>query len=995
MLRSNDLVQAYIQLIRRASRATSASLYLPVPSVSSIQTVLVHDGEAAPVPELADLAAAEQFCRGLKAAVLPGSAVAIRQFSSRLEGGVLLGIPAVDSVMLHQLLASAPAGQGRRANRRASDRAPAGREAAGAWLGLRFEDPAPSQALLAKALDFITDPDPDEGRRPKEWWTWLLTIGGALAWHTRWVADLLNDPISGLPGRAELQALVNQALRRAGDGHGAAGLIVVNPDDFGVINERFGLDAGDEVVREVAERLRTTLRTSDAVCRYGGAVFAVIVHSASHADVAAVATKLQETLTGSAYWRGKVRLSFSIGLATSDPPLPSDVDEATTTLIRRADNALNAAKLGGGQIVVWRSDEELKKMGPLDRLTGVFTASLTKDYRNMLLLWDTISIVAARADSEDLVTQVVARIAHTFRPAQAELFLPGDDGWTRWNHRGAPEKTPLSDGPLVALLDESRSEGRPRKRLLVRSDENGAGEVTGCAVPLIASDQCLGCLYLEGPVDLRLDGSDLVFLEALARQLAVALDRARLAEMERGRQEQERRRLRSELQDLRQALQQAKLVYRSSQMQAVVATARRAAATDATVLIRGESGTGKELLARTIHELSPRRKKPLVVVDCSAISTSLIDSELFGHVRGAFTGAAERASGRLAEADGGTVMLDEIGELPLEVQGKLLRFVQEKQLFPVGGNRPLRVDARVLAVTNRDLVAEVEAGRFRHDLYHRLNVVHLVVPPLRERPDDIGLLARTFVEQLSVQYQKAIEGLTPEAEARLLEHSWPGNVRELQNRILRAAIFCEGERIGLADLGFDEPAAKPGGGERAANAADAVMPETAETFDTTGSAGGAWTVLAAALGRRIDGVLAGSASPPPFGRWLQEDLVLEAHRAAEGAGRRAAALLGVPESTFRRRLGKARREVNSGFSRRPDDWQTLRPKIVDLVAVLAEADNGTGEDALERARKALLCEVLGRLPANPATGAALMGVTVPTFHRWTEAVRPGDAGGHE
>jgi two-component system response regulator HydG len=449
----------------------------------------------------------------------------------------------------------------------------------------------------------------------------------------------------------------------------------------------------------------------------------------------------------------------------------------------------------------------------------------------------------------------------------------------------------------------------------------------------------------------------------------------------------ERRRLRSELHGLRQALQQAKLVFRSPQMESVVAAARRAAATDATVLVRGESGTGKELLARTIHELSPRRKKPLEVVDCSAIATSLIDSELFGHVRGAFTGAAERASGRLVRAEGGTVLLDEIGELPLEVQGKLLRFVQEKQLVPVGGSRPQRVDARVVAVTNRDLAAEVASGRFRQDLYYRLNVVHLVVPPLRERPEDIALLARYFLEQVSVQYQKVIDGLTPEAEARLLEHDWPGNVRELQNRILQAAIFCEGDRIGAADLGFgDEP-------PTAARALAAG--EGAAEADSPPAAGGTWRALRAALGRRIDAAVEGEASPPPLGRWLQEDLVLEAHRAAGGAGRRAAALLGIPESTFRRRLRKARREVNAGFERRPGAWQAVGPQIANLIADLVAAGDGGGggEDVLERARTVLLAEVLARLPADASTGAALMGVTEPTFRRWTAAFRKRGGGG--
>jgi DNA-binding NtrC family response regulator len=172
-------------------------------------------------------------------------------------------------------------------------------------------------------------------------------------------------------------------------------------------------------------------------------------------------------------------------------------------------------------------------------------------------------------------------------------------------------------------------------------------------------------------------------------------------------------------------------------MREVLHTARRVAATDVTVLITGDSGTGKELLARTIHQLGDRRDRPLIVVDCGAIAESLIDSELFGHEKGAFTGAERRKIGRLAQADGATIFLDEIGELPVDVQSKLLRFVQEKQVRPVGGAQAVDVDARIIAATNVDLAEQVRAGRFREDLYHRLNVVHLHLPQLRRRRDDI------------------------------------------------------------------------------------------------------------------------------------------------------------------------------------------------------------------------------------------------------------------
>ena len=215
--------------------------------------------------------------------------------------------------------------------------------------------------------------------------------------------------------------------------------------------------------------------------------------------------------------------------------------------------------------------------------------------------------------------------------------------------------------------------------------------------------------------------------------MAVALDRARLLERERARQQEERERLEAEVTDLRRVVHGSRIAYRSAAMESLLASARKVARTDTTVLITGESGTGKEMFAHALHELSGRHERPLVVVDCGAIAPTLIESELFGHEKGAFTGAHTRKPGKLARADGGTVFLDEIGDLPLDLQSKLLRFVQEKQFTPVGGVESRKVDVRIIAATNVDLRARVAEGRFREDLFHRLNVIRLHVPPLRER----------------------------------------------------------------------------------------------------------------------------------------------------------------------------------------------------------------------------------------------------------------------
>jgi len=244
----------------------------------------------------------------------------------------------------------------------------------------------------------------------------------------------------------------------------------------------------------------------------------------------------------------------------------------------------------------------------------------------------------------------------------------------------------------------------------------------------------------------------------------------------------------------------AGLVGGSAAMQRVYAVARRVAPSKAAVLITGESGTGKGELARIIHESSPRKSGPFIQLQCAALSESLLESELFGHEKGSFTGADKRRLGRFEQANGGTLFLDEVGEIPPSIQVKLLRVLQEKAFERVGGNETLKVDVRIVAATNRELVAEVEAGRFREDLFYRLKVVHIDMPPLRAREGDINLLASHFLRRFAAENEKHITGFSDAARATLLAHRWPGNVRELENAIERAVVLAEGSIIEPSDL---------------------------------------------------------------------------------------------------------------------------------------------------------------------------------------------------
>jgi Nif-specific regulatory protein len=309
------------------------------------------------------------------------------------------------------------------------------------------------------------------------------------------------------------------------------------------------------------------------------------------------------------------------------------------------------------------------------------------------------------------------------------------------------------------------------------------------AVPLTHLDRPLGLLYLDTrEPGTRFDEGHLQLVTAVAGIAAAALTTVRSLEW----LEEENRRLAAGFAH--------DMVGESPRMREIYRLLHRVAATDSTVLLLGESGTGKELAARAVHRASPRAERPFVAVNCATLSETLLESELFGHERGAFTGAVSRKTGKVEVADTGTLFLDEVGEIPLPLQAKLLRFLQEREFERLGSTRPIKVDVRVVAATNRDLERAARAGTFREDLYYRLNVIALLLPPLRERREDVPLLASHFAAQTSRRLGRPVAGFTPEARACLLRYDWPGNVRELANAVERAIVLGEDDLIHPEDL---------------------------------------------------------------------------------------------------------------------------------------------------------------------------------------------------
>jgi Nif-specific regulatory protein len=329
------------------------------------------------------------------------------------------------------------------------------------------------------------------------------------------------------------------------------------------------------------------------------------------------------------------------------------------------------------------------------------------------------------------------------------------------------------------------------------------------AVPLTASGATFGVIYLATSDPIAwFDEDHLQLCAAVAAVAAIAIEKLRRVEW----LERENRRLRDEL-DLGH-----NMIGESRRMREVYQRIARVAPTDSTVLILGESGTGKELAAHAIHQNSPRADSPFVAINCAALTETLLESELFGHEKGAFTGALAQKKGKLEIAQGGTLFLDEIGEMPMPQQAKLLRVLQAREFERVGGARTLKADIRVIAATNRDLETAIKQGVFRQDLYYRLNVVDLRLPPLRERQADIPLLASYFVARYAAKCKRHVRGLSPAARAALLAYDWPGNVRELENAIELAVVLGSDELIQLEDLPeavLEVESAAPAGGAAA------------------------------------------------------------------------------------------------------------------------------------------------------------------------------------
>jgi formate hydrogenlyase transcriptional activator len=438
-------------------------------------------------------------------------------------------------------------------------------------------------------------------------------------------------------------------------------------------------------------------------------------------------------------------------------------------------------------------------------------AELKNQNERLELVLDLTNRVVSNLELHDLLREVSANVRRVMKCDAAGVALPAPEGdHFRFYALDFPEgkgyltedtRIPMEDSPIGAAFHSRKVEMRSKVDIEAHCPEackNTAlkeGLKTGCFLPLVSHGKSLGVLALSRFSEVAFSADEIGFLTQVARQFAVAVENAlayREIEELKERLAQEKLYLEEEI---RGEFDFEGIIGQSSGLRHVLQMVETVAPSDSTVLLLGETGTGKELIARAIHERSRRKDRTFVKLNCAAIPTGLLESELFGHERGAFTGAISQKIGRLELSDRGTLFLDEVGDIPPEIQPKLLRALQEREFERLGSTLTKRVDTRLIAATNRDLEKMVEDRQFRNDLYYRLNVFPIRIPPLRERPDDIPLLVHYFAQKYARRMEKQIESVPSSALAALTQWHWPGNIRELENFVERAVILTRGSAL--------------------------------------------------------------------------------------------------------------------------------------------------------------------------------------------------------
>ena len=661
------------------------------------------------------------------------------------------------------------------------------------------------------------------------------------------------------------------------------------------------------LMHDVSQLLNQLLRSTDLVSVYAGSQLSVSMPYTSITEGRLIADSILLALQDKF---DPLKWQFSIGLAYSSPG-----DQQPFELFRHASHALRVAReSGGNSVVIW--DDEIDQTETPDSST----AEKQQEYHNLVLLWNVLNVVSNARDIEVVIEKLSHHLVRSFNLEIAGVLENNHEGLS--SIAGASDFTSVYSGiedfHFSAQQFESLSGFFKNESPYSREGRFYYFQLTLNKVLVIKCKEAGQTL-------------DVDFLLTLVSYVATGLSRFDVP-------------LASTEDEAEKSFE-----FKSDVMKGVRESVQLVAPTDATVLIGGESGTGKEVIARSIHDASERSASPFIIVDCGAVVGSLIESELFGHVIGAFTGADKGFSGRLREAEGGTVLLDEIGELPLDIQVKILRFVQDREIASVGSNQYDIVNTRVIAASHRDLSGLVAEGRFREDLYYRLNVFSIECPPLRKRANDIRLLANHFLKHFSALYKKEIVGFTDAAEQAIMDYDWPGNIRELMNVVNRAVILCKDYQLNTIHLGIFPKAKKVAHATTAESSLKVWLNHLVEQCTNNG------TVF------------------PPIGQWLEEDLIQRSLIINNNVLNRAAQSLGIPESTLRRRVNRIK---ESHVEMRSPIWNSSHEMILKAID-MAQSENRPVFDLLADT----LLSVLGQHRFAKKDAASLLGVSLPTYRR--------------
>ncbi|MEW6996922.1 sigma 54-interacting transcriptional regulator [Colwelliaceae bacterium BS250] len=598
---------------------------------------------------------------------------------------------------------------------------------------------------------------------------------------------LMLRKLTSLDSLPTAQLPSNKLAAKDGANNAVSGILLLSPDHFNQINLRYGHDYGDKVLYAIAEVIRKFVRPTDLTSHYGGTMFMVMFADSSSEQIKNIVNKLHQKLQQELFLDTSIPMKFSFGFSVSSDQL----NYSPVELFYFANFSLSQAReLGGQQVRQWQQLNTMLQIGNLDRLSGNVSKSADLDYQKMLMQWSILNyldnIEQPKLFFKELLTQLAngfdLNLAAVFTFANSELtLLLGQNAQGR---KLSSNECTLSPNQLEYI--KSYQYHQDENNLFSSVLANNGMEVI---VAINSRSQAPYFIKLASASDMAIQSRDHHALLNIADYIGIKIDKFALNSHKSNN-------------DTVSSHNGLDFWYRSSEMQTLMAEVAMVAPTNATVLITGESGTGKEMLAQSIHQASTRKDKPLVIFDCGAVVESLVESELFGHQKGSFTGADKNTIGRVQEADGGTLFLDEIGEMPIEVQVKLLRFVQEKQYSAVGSGKFKKVDVRLIAATNVDLKQRIKQGKFREDLYFRLNVFNIENIPLRNRKADIELIADSYLQVYANEYNKIINTFTPSALQALNEYQWPGNIRELKNLIHRAVILCSDSVLDCQQLGL-------------------------------------------------------------------------------------------------------------------------------------------------------------------------------------------------